>query len=173
MDIFGRTEATDITKDTEEGTTEIITREELEIFNEYITIVSTSKLDSESQDYFHKVIHSEESLSTITNFITDIQCRSFIVFKIWEFSKTVDESKFEQNKINEFTSLSEESKTKSIVSIILDLEVTYKGSDAQSISFIKRQKVPTINLKSQRKKSDPKSKFLTLDMLERKSIYSS
>ena len=48
MDIFGRTESTDITQDTEEGTTETITREELEIFNEYITIVSTTKLDTES-----------------------------------------------------------------------------------------------------------------------------
>ena len=82
MDIFGRTEATDITQDTEEGTTETITREELEIFNDYITIVSTAMLDIESQDYFHKVIHTEENLSTITNFITDKQCRSLIVSKV-------------------------------------------------------------------------------------------
>ena len=63
----------------------------------------------------------------------------------------MDESKLDQNKINEFTSLSEESNTKSIVSIILDLKVIYKGSDDQSISFIKRQQVATINLKESKK----------------------
>ena len=156
MDTPDISEVTDATEDIEDNAAETLTREELEVFNDHITSVSTALLDVESQDYFHKFIHTEENLNIIRSFITDKQNRSLIVSKLEEFSKPIDESKEDMDKdtkdSTQDTIQTGDSDSKSIVSITLDLKVTYRGADSQSIAFIKRQNVTVIDLQKGRKR---------------------
>jgi dynein heavy chain 1 len=147
MDTFDKL---DTTQDTEDAV-ETISRDELEVFNDYLTSISTALLDVESTDYFHKFIHTEENLNIIRTFLSDKQNRSLIVSKIEEFSKLIgeDEGKGDQRDTTQDTIETEDNK--SIVSIALDLKITYRGVDAQSIAFIKRQHVSMLNLKDARR----------------------
>jgi len=153
MDTLDKTGTTDATQDSEDFGGEIITREEQEVFNDYITSVSTALLDIESQDYFHKFIHTEENLNLIQSFITDKQNRSLIVSKVEEFVKPVKEKEDEDENKEETKEVVEtnESENKSMVTITLDLKVTYRGGDSQSIAFIKRHNSSLIDVKKGRK----------------------
>jgi hypothetical protein len=150
MDILDKTGVTEGTQDTEGVQEELVTAEELEVFNEYLTSVSTALLDLESPDYFHKFIHSEENLKIIQSFVTDKNYRSLIVSRVEEFSKPTmgdvgEDSKIIEKEDEEDTINTDDSKNRS-VSIVLDLKIGYKGGDAQSIAFIKRQRINTIDL---------------------------
>lgn len=156
MDTMDRTATTDDTRDIDDDVIEIIPTEELEVFNDYLTSVSTALLDIESQDYFHKFIHTEENLNVIRMFVADKQNRSLIVSKVEEFTKpleeqNVDESKTAEKDDTEDSIQTDVSKNKSMVSIFLDLKINYRGSDTQSIAFIKRQNISTVNLKESRR----------------------
>jgi dynein heavy chain 1 len=156
MDILDRSGVTDVTKDTEDETAETVTREDLAVFNDYFIEVSTALLGLDSHDYFNKLVQTEENLNKIMAFVTNKQNRTLIVSKTEEFSKVI-ESK-EERKIDAQEGAEEdiimtegESQSKSIVNIEIDLKVNYRGEDAQSIAFIKRQLYPIINLKEGKK----------------------
>lgn len=144
MDTLDDTQRMDTTKDTDDIPTEVINREDLETFNDYMIEVSTALLGLESHDYFNKVIQTEENLSKIMAFVTDKHHRVLIVSKTEEFVKSADDENEEEGKSD---TISTETKSKSMMNIELDLKVSYRGEETQSIAFIKRQQTHTVNLK--------------------------